>query len=173
MKRTCAWCNRHLGTTPTDTQPQDVVTHGICPECADKLYAELGLDLTTFLDEIEAPVVVVDETGVMQAANETARELLQKDLPDIRGYRGGEVFECAYAKLPEGCGETTHCSGCTIRRAVMDTFQTGESKLKTPAYLNRGTPEEYRKTDLLISTEKVGGIVLLRIDEIGVAEEAT
>lgn len=172
MKRTCAWCDKDMGITPTETPSESIITHGVCPECADKLYAELGLELTIFLNKLAAPVVVVDETGTIQTANRQARTLLRKDLPDIQGYKGGDVFECAYAKLPEGCGNTVHCSGCTVRRTVMNTFQSGESKLRTPAYLNRGTPESCRKTDLLISTEKVKDVVLLRIDEVGTGETA-
>ncbi len=49
----------------------------------------------------------------------------------------------------------------------MDTFQTGKSHLNTPACLNRGDPDDCRKIDMLISTEKVMDVVLLRIDEFG------
>lgn len=53
----------------------------------------------------------------------------------------------------------------------MDTFQSGESHLKTPAYLNTGTPDDCKKVDFLISTEKVKEVVLLRIDKIDSNEE--
>ena len=101
MKRTFAWCDKDMGMTPTESHTERVITHGVCPECADKLYAELGLELTIFLDELAAPVVVVDGTGSVQIANRQARKLLQKELSRIQGYKGGEVFECVYAKLPE------------------------------------------------------------------------
>jgi len=81
------------------------------------------------------------------------------------------VFECANAKLPEGCGNTIHCSGCTIRRNVMDTQETGRRHFRVPAYLNQGNPESYQQIRFLISTEKVEGIVLLRIEEVGNNEE--
>jgi len=54
----------------------------------------------------------------------------------------------------------------------MDTFQSGQSHLTAPAYLERETPEDGRNTDLLISTEKVKGVILLRIDEIDSNNEA-
>ena len=125
-----------------------------------------------FLDSLNAPVVIVTETGDIKTANKQAQELLQKKLSDIEGFMGGKVFECAYSKLPEGCGNTIHCSGCTIRNTVMDTFQSGISHKKKPAYLNVGDPEKPQKIDLLISTEKAGAVVFLRIDELRVKCEA-
>ena len=98
---------------------------------------------------------------------------LQKELPHIEGFKGGDVFECAYAKLPEGCGETNHCDGCSIRKTVMDTFQTGKSHLKTPAYLFHGIPDNNDEIRFLISTEKVKDVVLLRIDEVGCNQEVS
>ena len=167
MRRVCAWCRKDMGQTRSEMHSEEVITHGICEACADRLFANLGKELVSFLDRLAAPVVVVDEKGSIRTANREALRLLQKERSDIEGYKGGDVFECIYAKLPEGCGQTVHCSGCTIRRTVMETWESGKSHLKRPAYLNRGTPEAYRKIHFLISTEKVGGVVLLRIDEVG------
>jgi len=174
MKKVCAWCSKDLGTVPAPSgiHSETIITHGICYKCANKIFLELGVELKVFLDSLAAPVLIVGETGNVKTANKQAQALLQKDLLDIEGYQGGNVFECAYAQLQEGCGNTIHCSGCTIRRTVMDTFQSGKSHLKTPAYLNVGDPDDCQKIDLLISTEKVRDVVLLRIDEFGGNEEA-
>jgi hypothetical protein len=101
-------------------------------------------------------------------ANEAIRKLFQLDLPLMEGAKKGEVFECEYATLPEGCGNTVRCSGCVIRTTVTETFQTGQSQEKVPACLKRtpGNLGEKEKIDLLISTEKVRGFVLLRVDEM-------
>lgn len=161
----CAWCGKDMGTVPSEGQSENLITHGICIGCADKVYLEMEKDLRSFLDGLAAPVVVVNETGSVETANKRAQMFLGKDLSGLEGYKGGDVFECAYAKLPEGCGNTIHCSGCTIRRTIMDTFQSGKGHLRTPAVLNRATPADPEKIDFLISTEKVGGVVLLRIDD--------
>ena len=167
MKRMCAWCNKAMGTRHSDIRSETFITHGICDACINKFFGARGVELMAFLDSLAAPVLVVDPTGIVKTANRQARSLLKRDLSDIEGYKGGDVFECTYAALEEGCGNTIHCSGCTIRRTVMDTLKSGQSHLKTPAYLNRGTPEDCQKIDLLISTEKVGEVVLLRIDKLG------
>lgn len=123
--------------------------------------------LMDFLDSMDAPVLVVDACGIVRSANKHARSILQKGLPDIEGFTGGVVFECAYADLPEGCGHTLHCNGCTIRNIVMDTMSSGMSHLNTPAYLIRGTSYSNTEIPFLISTEKVKDFVLLRIDKTG------
>jgi hypothetical protein len=155
-----------MGAVPSEKRLENVISHGMCDACADSLSADIGIDMMSFLDGLDAPVLVVDETGSVLTANKQARALLKKELPKMEGYKGGDVFECANAKLPEGCGNTTHCSGCTLRNTIMDTHATSISHLKTPAYLNQGTPDDCREIELLISTEKLKEVVLLRIDKV-------
>ena len=166
MKRICAWCHKNMGTMPSDIHAETIITHGICKDCLHQLFGEEGVELQVFLDSLAVPVVVVDATVTVKTANRPARELLHKELPAIEGYKGGDVFECVHAKQPEGCGFTIHCSGCVIRQTVTDTFQSGKSHLKVPACLQNGTPADHEEVNLLISTEKVGDVVLLRIDEV-------
>jgi PAS domain-containing protein len=132
----------------------------------------MGVELGVFLDSLKPPIVVVDQEGAVVTGNDKVRELLQKKLSDIEGYKGGDVFECAYARLPEGCGNTVHCSGCTIRRTVMETHETGKGFLRVPATLKRYAPLDTIDIKLLISTERIGDVVLLRIDEME-AEDAS
>lgn len=171
MKRICAWCNQDMGTISPENSSDSIITHGICNECANKIRQLRGVDLGAFLDNLAAPVIVISATGAINNANKQARTLLKKDLPDIKDSRSGNVFECVHAKLPEGCGKTIHCDGCTIRMTVMDTFQSGRSHLKTPACLCRGAPDKCDIVDILISTEKVRDVVLLRIDKMDGSEE--
>ena len=166
MRRVCAWCNRDLPPLEDGAQDNRSVSHGLCLSCADRLVSDVGIPLSEYLDELPAPVVAVDATGTVRTGNQHARALLGKDLPAIEGLAGGDVFECAYATLPGGCGQTLHCSGCTIRNAVMETHSTGRSLNRIPAYLNRASDKGVIRISLRISTERLHGIVLLRIDEI-------
>jgi len=166
MRRVCAWCRTELDAVDSQAGCENVITHGICENCSTNLLFQMGVELRVFLDSLRLPVVVVNRVGTIVTANRQATTLLRKGLPEIEGYKGGEVFECAYARLPEGCGNTMHCSGCTIRRTVMETYGTGRSFLRVPATLNRNTPEDPEKIKLLISTERIADLVLLRIDEL-------
>jgi hypothetical protein len=172
MKRVCAWCGKTLGTAFSDVHSDALITHGICDECAFHLRAQVGMPLRDFLDGLGVPVLLLDSDGNVKTANKTVRQFLKKDLILIEGYKGGDVFECRHATLPGGCGKTVHCSGCAIRRTVMDTFSSAKSHEKVRAYLNRETRGGSQALRLLISTEKVQDVVLLRIDEITVDGEA-
>ena len=166
MKRVCAWCKKELGRVDSQANFENVITHGICEKCRDNMLFQMGVELGVFLDSLKLPVVVVDRGGTIVTGNDQAKALLRKGSPEIEGYKGGEVFECAYARLPEGCGNTMHCSGCTIRRAVMETHGTGKSLSRVPAMLHRNTPEDPERIKLLISTERLADLILLRIDEM-------
>jgi hypothetical protein len=48
----------------------------------------------------------------------------------------------------------------------METHASGKSFLRVPAMLCRNTPDDPVIIKLLISTEKLADLVLLRIDEI-------
>ena len=167
MKKICAWCNSELDAVHEKNQPKDIITHGICAFCQEKILGPNKVEWLEFLDSLDVPVVVLDATGAVETANMAAREILQKELPAIVGLAGGVVFDCMYSVLPEGCGKTVHCSGCTIRNTVMDTFQSGKSHLEVQAPLMYGTSGTNREISFLISTEKVKDVVLLRIDTVG------
>jgi PAS domain-containing protein len=172
MRRICAWCKKDLDDTYSDLHETAAVTHGICDACSIRILMEHDNKLSDFLDSLFVPVAVVNETGKIKMANRQARDLLKKNLPEIEGQPSGDVFECVNSGLPGGCGNTIHCSGCAIRNAVMDTFQSGKSQVTTPAYFNRRDPDDVHKIGMLISTEKVGPLVMLRVDRIEeVAEE--
>lgn len=165
MKRVCSWCNTEIAVI-LDGSNEEIITHGICDSCSRKMLWPHRPEMIDFIERLTAPIIVVGPTGNVSTANKQAREILQKELPDIEGLPGGIVFECIFAKLPEGCGKTIHCDGCTIRNTVMDTFTSGKSHLKVPAGLSWGTTENRVELQFLISTEKVNDVVLLRIDSI-------
>lgn len=163
MRYVCAWRKTELGVRAGDPGP---VSHGLCEECKRHLKAEIGVPIRHFLDELGAPVALVDSDGRVKTASAQALALLGKDRSEIEGALGGEVFECVYSREPGGCGGTVHCSGCTVRMLVTDTHRTGRSHVRQPAVLQRDTGSGSRPFDLRISTEKVGDVVLLRIEEM-------
>jgi hypothetical protein len=163
----CAWCKKkikdHLDGGP---KTHTVISHGICADCADKMSLQTGQDLSAFLDGIAAPIVVVDEDAVVKSANREAQKGLKKGLLRMAGCRVGTVFECAHSTLPGGCGRTIHCNGCSIRRAIAKTLKTGKPLSKIPSYLNRREDESVKKVRFLISTQKVGRLIFLKIEDL-------
>ena len=167
----CSSCGREMPASPLGTCPDRAITGEVCEECLRGIDAEAGTPLADFLDRLAAPVVLVDSDVTVKAANKLVRNLLGKDNSRIRGYKGGDVFECAYARLPGGCGQTLHCSGCAIRRSVTETFATGKTLRRVPATLHKQLPAEIQQLYMLISTEKAWNMVLLKIDYVGPAQD--
>jgi hypothetical protein len=167
MKSLCAWCGRALGTLRSTSASDPIITHGMCDGCLDERIKEAPSTLALFLDKLAGAVIALDLKSGIKTANRNALALLKKHISETAGHRTGDVLECANARLPGGCGKTRHCSGCIIRHTVEDTCHSGRSHVKTPAFLNNGRTDEFKKIDVVISTEKVGDVVLLRIDELG------
>ncbi len=167
MKIICAWCNKEI---KADDQPVGSsgfeVSHGMCQECAEQFLANESLTLEEFLNRLDAPVLMVNEDVEVLLANDQALQILGKNLETVKGFRSGDALECAHARLPEGCGRTIHCKTCTIRISVTETFKTGKCFRRVPAYLDRADRDAVQRIGFLISTEKVGDVVLLRVDTV-------
>jgi PAS domain-containing protein len=166
MIQVCAWCRSEIGRVASTRRPENELSHGICQGCLDNIRFQAGAPLGEYLDGLPAPVYVVDGDGIVMGVNRAGCKMLGKEPGDILRLLGGDVFECAYARLPGGCGRTVHCSGCAIRRTVTRTFETGEAQSHVPAVLNHGDAAEPMPVNLKITTAKIQGIVLLRVDEM-------
>ena len=161
MKRICAWCGRAIDAGGTGEESG--ITHGICPACRESLASRSGTPLTRFLDSLDQPVVLLDGSMKVAGASPIVNALLERRPYAPNGI--GDVFECVEADGAGGCMRSIHCSGCTIRRSVAHTYETGESLTRVPATLTQQPVDSPREIRMYISTEKLGDQVLLRIDE--------
>lgn len=162
----CSWCNNEVSPEETGRSMDRRISLPLCPSCSELMVFQMGVPLQTFIDRLPAPIFVVDNNGTVEAANSLGYRFLNKKPQDVVKKLQGVVFECAYSRLPEGCGGTIHCSGCAIRRSVHETYETGESRIEVPATLKYDGPDDPRDVEMLISTEKMGEVVLLRIDKV-------
>lgn len=165
MKRVCAWCQAQTGEVPTSGDDPWAVTHGICPACEEKFFGEAArsvrsVTLAELLEQLDEPVFVMED-DVAVGANRAARGLFDKELPEILARRSGEIFECVHAQDPAGCGNTVHCSGCTVRRAVQETLASGLPLLRRIV-----SPAGRDDLRLRVTTERRGQAVLLRVERL-------
>ncbi|MGE5361279.1 MAG: PAS domain-containing protein [Bacteroidales bacterium] len=159
MSVVCAWCNVVIGE-----EGGGPITHGICGNCvADLQYVPCDLD--RFLETLAGPVLAVDAEGQVLGANLTAGLMVHLDPRDMKGKLSGEVLSCIYAELPGGCGRTLHCTGCAIRAAFTHTWTTGESIKNQPAFSHRRGPDGPLQVACLVSTERLGPMILVQIEE--------
>lgn len=160
----CAWCSRDLGGGP-GTESSAPISHGICESCLVAVMDRGPEDLATFLDRMDEPVLLVNGAGFVVGANYAAQKALNKSTPALAGLPGGDVVECAHARLPGGCGHTVHCAACTLRGTVTHTHRTGEAKTAVQATMQLVREGEVREQLITFTTERVGGIVWLRLDK--------
>lgn len=167
MRKVCCRCGKEMARISSDPLDEDLISHGFCDPCGERLmYEELGEPLHEFLEKLGVPVLVIEPGPRVRTANKQACSLLGKDFSEIQGYKGGEVIECVHARSRDGCGADVHCKTCTIRNTVLETFASGKSFRNISAYPDICVNDEVKTMCLEISTEKVGSLVLLRIDDL-------
>ncbi len=165
MKTVCAWCNVLIKKDEATGNKLGPISHGICSSCMTKMLSFRGQPLRDYLNKFEKPVFLITEEVKVGAGNQASLEFLQKTNKDIEGRLAGDVFECKFSKMQEGCGGTIHCKSCAIRNAISDTLKTGKSLIEVPAYPDLVSSSK-RRIKFLITTELVDNYVLLRIDDI-------
>jgi PAS domain-containing protein len=166
MNSACAWCGSGIAKSESDGNPDHRVSHGICLSCRDNFLAHNGIAFQEYLESIPIPILVIDNSFEILTANRKACEALGKTPAQLHRRLPGEVFECSYARLPEGCGRAIHCSGCAIRKAVIKSFETGEPQSMIPATLKFDDPDDASAVALVITTVKTRDVVILRLDHM-------
>ena len=158
----CSWCKGQIENKETQDSSK---SHGICFDCAQKLLWRKAQKLNDFVNKFDSPVILIEESGRVVGANSLALEMLGKTSESIFYQNGGDVFECKWAQLPEGCGNTIHCKSCTIRNTVMHTLSTGESCHNVSAYPDLHYLTGTDKVEFIISTILVNDFVVLHIEK--------
>lgn len=166
MKQLCMYCGCYLGSMETSPGDTDSISHGLCMACLPRFLVSLGQPLSEFLDSLPGQIFILDKEGRVEGANTAALQSVSKDVLEVQGKLGGTVFECRHSREPGGCGRTLHCKACAIRNAVTKTFETGEACHRIPAFMDLGNITHDFTIRFLISTEKVGDHIFLRVDEV-------
>ena len=119
-----------------------------------------------FLNALDCPTLLMQsDPRQVITANKKACELFGKDLAQIEGHRGGQVFDCIHAFTEAGCGLDANCENCKIKNAVVDTFSTGNSNLSVDTILEIKKHNQINPYELQVSTEKIGDYALITIEK--------
>ena len=164
MKRICAWCQTSLGEVSSNIHSEQAITHGICDICLNNLFVDRDIDFIPFLNSLSAPVILIDDNNTYLSANSKALDVLAKDHQFLKQKRTGDVFTCENAHLEGGCGHTNRCGGCQMLQLINDTYEGKDSFDHVPVTLFQKHGDVQHKLDLELTTEKVNGLVLMRID---------
>lgn len=164
MKAICPHCFGDIDEGPNDgNDGTDKVSNGFCESCALHYIRQWeSLNMGEYLNMQQYPVLLVNDEGRVLASNQRMSDFLGKSEFEMFCNLGGDVIECVYAQLPEGCGKTNHCKACGIRISVTMTFESGEPIIRARVYLDR----EKGRTHFLISTYKRYEAVQIVIEEV-------
>ena len=164
MRVVCSYCRKDMGKKAP--LRDGGVTHAMCPECDAYFGSQwAGRSFAEFVARFDFPVVLLEAEGRVVAMNEAAGGFLGRPARETVGLLGGEAMECAYARLPEGCGRTVHCAACAIRNSVQETHRTGRTLTRVPATLRRRDQVH----QLLVSTRLEGKVVRTAMSRVEVA----
>ena len=120
-----------------------------------------------FVNVLESPTLLMQaEPRQVVTANNKACELLGKNLNQIEGYRGGEVFDCIHSFTEQGCGLDPNCEECKIKSAVLETFVSGKSRVGVQTIMDIKNHNTISPYVVKVSTEKVGDFALITIDNM-------
>ena len=162
MNKTCKQCKAGLESNPNTDY---IVTNGICSHCIETIFDDQDNSISTFLNNIDSPVLLMQpDPRQVRTANKISCELFEKDLSQIKGLRGGQVFNCIHAFTKAGCGKDENCEDCKIKNSLVDTFTNGTSHDGVSTNLDIKTNTSVMPYHLKVSTEKIGDLALIRID---------
>jgi PAS domain-containing protein len=161
-----------MGELP-GTGADERITHGICEECLNEASIKSPRKLRELLERLNAPVVITDQNAMIVAVNDEAASIIGRPTTEIEGFLCGDVIGCVNPTTEKECGETEECDDCDLRNLIENTYKTGETKNDVRAFATVLEFGVRRKVYFLISAEKLGDVVLLRIDENGQASQTS
>jgi len=166
MKHICILCNANA-VDKNERSFVRIITGGVCTPCERRFQTSSSAAiLKTLADAIDAPVLVMQaEPRLVYTANRKALELFNKEPDRVEQHRGGQVFDCVHAFTEAGCGKDVHCQPCKLRNAIVDTLSTGRPYKGVLALLDVRKGADTNTYTVEISTEKIGGMALVRIDK--------
>ena len=138
----------------------------VCKACTGHFQTTSAAgELKDILDAIDEPVLLMQaDPRQVFTANKQALELFNKGLVRIEKHRGGQVFDCIHAFSAAGCGRDENCLPCKIKNAIVETLTTGRPCTGISAVLDIKASVGTQAHALQISTERIGEMVLVRID---------
>jgi transcriptional regulator with PAS, ATPase and Fis domain len=164
MKVVCAWCQALISQ---EEGSSNLVSHGICSSCQWSLEEDdcLTQSVAACLNDVDAPVLVVDQEGRVVFGNQASQTRLSLDSNPFVGLLGGEVMACVYASWPGGCGHTSHCSGCTLRRVIEETMRSGRPQNDVLAMMTLESDTGPELRNVRFSTRRWGKTVQVLFHE--------
>jgi PAS domain-containing protein len=133
-------------------------------------FSEMEGILTTVLDAIPSPILVVDDDVQIIGYNLAASQLLAQNPELVLRRRAGEILHCLHStEKPEGCGHAAPCSDCPVRNSVNESVH-GQRVVRKKARLQLVREGQSIELYLLVTTAPFSHgdkpLVLLILEDI-------
>ncbi|MGM0646702.1 MAG: PAS domain S-box protein, partial [Thermodesulfobacteriota bacterium] len=129
------------------------ITDRVHNEQAQKEQQEL---LETLFDSAPLVLLVIDDQRRLRRVNAFAAQLAGRTESEMLGMCAGEAMRCVHANdSDQGCGFGPSCEQCLVARTVLDTLQTGSSKLQIEAPLTLEGDTAGRDLTFMVSSAPV------------------
>ena len=97
--------------------------------------------------------MLVDSDRRVIKLNKNAEAFAGANSEELVGLRGGDALRCLHSlDSPEGCGFGPYCKECTVRKTIIDTFETGTNHYNVEASLPFMVNSHVTYLTFLIST---------------------
>ena len=170
MKVVCAWCQKTIQEGP---EAEAEVSHGICEECARRVRGAGAKSMAEFIRTVGIPVMVLDGDFKVVDMNDLAENALGTTRADSQGSSVGTTISCQSAGLPGGCGNSETCPGCQLRRHLLATYADAQPRFSQVSRHELATDGAPRSLQIRFSTGKIGGVVLLLLEDVAKAGAAS
>lgn len=164
MPRVCTACGLKLDRVIT--REEAPVTGGLCPMCLARAVGQRGALMRDELDRFPGPVLLVDAEARILGANRQGSAALQWPEGEMDRLLVGDALICRQSDEAGGCGHAPDCETCAILRTIADTAASGRSHSRVAAGADIQRVGGLARVNCVISTEKAGDAVLLRLDEL-------
>ena len=129
--------------------------------------------LRSLFKSIPCGVFIVDKDSRVQAVNRALEQIIGFNQAGMIGLRGGEILNCLNAsKDPRGCGYSTECNSCVVRRTAIDAIK-GARVYKNRARLQLDRDGQVLDMQILVSAapfdhdgERYAAVIIEDITEL-------
>ncbi len=163
----CAWCKVIIDDCNEVSDKTYPITHGICHLCRNELLNQGQEGLGLILEGFNQPLVVLDNDGLVVAANAKACSLLDKNQKDLLNKLPGDAVGCCHAFEAGGCGKSAFCDDCELRKVIVETIRTGKPQSAVQVCLDRSVAGGEVETQILIDSEMCGEVLVISIKNKG------
>ena len=98
---------------------------------------------------------LADSDGIVSKINKSGAIFVDKIETEIQNKLCGNVFSCIHSFEKFGCGKTSSCPDCIVRKSLNKSIRTGESVINAEGIMTCKAGNEEHKINILVSSNLI------------------